>query len=143
VSEALLVREISPLEAVEAPPTRHSVRAVVDPDRVRRLGESSVSLRDRFAAIRPAVARLRSELPQRFEPRDLVQEEMVDLAIADVQRTLVQARRSLHSVTAEVDLEQESRTLIANATLLVADAEAGVSGQAPAMRVGGVASMMR
>lgn len=100
-----------------------TARAVVDAERVRRIGECSVRLRDRFAAIRPAMARLRRELPQPFERRDLIREEMVDLAIADVQRAIMQARRCLRTAAAElVDLEQESRTLIAIATLLVADA---------------------
>ena len=64
-------------------------------------------------AVRPAIGRLREEL-DREECR--AERRLVDVAMADVTRALVHARRSVRALVALLsDLEQEAGTLIERA----------------------------
>lgn len=86
-------------------------------DDARRLYECAGRLRDRLAAVRPAFARLRSVLPDARDVGAARRRDFVELAAADVMRSLVQARRSLRALAAELaDLEAEGRALIAIAS---------------------------
>jgi len=89
--------------------------------RQRQLYECAARARDRLAAVRPALARLRGVLPRpqgEGRPRD---HDLIVLAAADVARGLVQARRSMRALSAELaDLEAESRELLAIAASIEA-----------------------
>ncbi len=87
--------------------------------RQRRMFECAARARDRFAAVRPALARLRSLLPRR--QGDGSDRDLIVLAAADVARGLVQARRSMRALAAELaDLEAESRDVLAVAARIEA-----------------------
>jgi hypothetical protein len=87
----------------------------------RRLYERAARARDWLASVRPALARLRGVLPRPHgegTPRD---HDLIALAAADVARGLVQARRSVRTLAAELaDLEAESRDLLAIAAAIEA-----------------------
>jgi hypothetical protein len=71
-------------------------------------------LRDHLAAIRPAMARLRRSMPMGGRPESWYR-DAVELASADVARSLTMARRSVRAIVAELaDLETESRDLVAD-----------------------------
>ncbi len=112
-------------------------------DDPRRLYECAARLRDRLAAVRPAFARLRSVLPDARNAGAAGRRDFVELATADVMRSLVQARRSLRALAAELaDLEAEGRALIAvAATSPPGSAESqGDSGRAGVVRGSRMAS---
>ena len=96
------------------PPPETSV--AIDPD--RRVYEQSIRLRERLGEVRPSLARLRDELS-----RARVSRPRLEIALADVARTLARARRSVCAVGAElIDLEDEARELAERgSTLLVMD----------------------
>lgn len=87
------------------PPPRMSV--ALDPE--QSMVEQIARLSERLGAVRPALGRLRDELDRvalRGERR------VVDLAMADVTRALVHARRSVRALVALLgDLEREAGTL--------------------------------
>ena len=75
-------------------------------------------VRERLGAVRPAMARLRAVLPRPSESADARSRHFVELAAADVQRALVQARRSVRALVGELaELEAEGRDLIAGASV--------------------------
>lgn len=97
------------------PPPAASV--AIDPD--LRLDEQTGRLRERLGAVRPALARLRGELAR---SRLLGDRALLELALADVQRALVQARRSVRAMAAELaELDHEAQSLGERAVQLAAD----------------------
>jgi hypothetical protein len=97
----------------EPPPLPPPPRASVALDSDQLVAEQLVRLNVRLRAVRPAIGRLREEL-DREECR--AERRLVDVAMADVTRALVHARRSVRALVALLsDLEQEAGTLIERA----------------------------
>jgi len=93
--------------------------ASVPLDAVDRLDEQGRRLRERLGAVRPALARLRGELARACVRVD---RPLLELALADVQRALVHARRSVRALVAELaELEREAQVLGERAVQLVSD----------------------
>lgn len=93
--------------------------ASVPLDRVGPIDEQPGRLRERLGAVRPALARLRGELARAGVRVD---RPLVELAVADVQRALVQGRRSVRALVAELaELEGEAQALGERAVQLVAN----------------------
>lgn len=118
-------------EAAPLPPPPVASLAA-DPD--RRLHEHAVRLRERLGAVRPALARLRDELVRASLRMDA---PLVELALADVERALVLARRSVRALLGELaDLEREARALGGVATAMIEEhtPERGDGGGRPRRR---------
>jgi hypothetical protein len=82
-----------------------------------RLHDCTIRLRERLAVVRPSIARLRSLAPS---PTGHLDRDLVELGIADVRRALVQARRTVRALVAELaNLEREGRLTIADASRLL------------------------
>jgi len=82
--------------------------------RQRKLYECTARVRDRLAAVRPTLARLRSVLPPPVGEGTARDADLIVLAAADVARGLVQARRSVRALAGELtDIEAEARELLA------------------------------
>lgn len=93
--------------------------ASVPLDVAAQLDEQAARLRERLGAVRPALARLRGELARACVRVD---RPLVELALADVQRVLVHARRSVRALVAELaELEREAQALGERAVQLVTD----------------------
>ncbi len=88
------------------PPPRAS--EALDPD--EHLDDRLVRLRARLGAVRPALLRLRHELAR--AERAANNRALVELALADVTRTLVHSRRSVRATVATLaELEREASAL--------------------------------
>jgi hypothetical protein len=80
-----------------------------------RLYACVARLRDHLAAIRPAMERLRRSIPMGGRTESWYR-DAVELASADVARSLTMARRSVRAIVAELSaLETECRNLAADA----------------------------
>lgn len=88
------------------PPPRASV--ALDSD--EHLDDRLVRLRQRLGVVRPALLRLRIELARAERARG--DRTLLELALADVTRALVHARRSVRATVATLaELEREASTL--------------------------------
>ena len=93
----------------EPPPLPPPPRASVALDTEQHVAEQLGRLTERLRAVRPAIGRLRDEL-DRADCR--AARRLVDLAAADVTRSLVHARRSVRALVALLsDLEREAGEL--------------------------------
>ncbi len=102
----------APIAALDAARDATAVNGAVV--RQRRLYECAARARDRLAAVRPTLARLRSVLPEPHGDGNARDADLIVLAAADVARGLEQARRSVRALIGELtDLEAETRELIA------------------------------
>ncbi len=107
---AAAVDESAPTAVIDTSSVRHEA-----PER-----EAAERLLERLAAVRPTLAHLRALLSGSVDGFGASRRSCIELAAADVQRSLAQARRTMRALRAVLsDLDAEGQELTVDAALLV------------------------